>query len=389
MAISIKKITDEIDTLIPMPYVINRLIRLLEDPEVSTNKISDVISKDEALTAKILKVVNSAYFGIKNPIVNISRATVILGFQNIKNIAIGVSLIATNEEFPSTMLNRVEFWKHQLGTAAFSQQVVKALGYKVNSEEIFLCSFLHDIGKLAMINMLKGKYDEAIKVSMERQLPIYKVERELFGFDHPQVGYELLRKWNFPGNFTEAISRHHKPLALYKNAITEQEQLEASIIIANMLANLCALGSSGDYIVDTGQLEPELITKILPKVPDANKLFYQTVKIFELIQTIRIPDVNVHVCVSLIDKKLESILKVIFMTNQYNVIPVENFEKIANKHGKLIFIHDDVTEAKLTLDPMMTVVRIKKIPIQEWKNISSEKTMNTHTFLAWFNKAAK
>lgn len=388
-AVKLENLVETINDLIPMPHVLSKSMRLLDDPDVSANEIADMMGKDEALATKILKVVNSAYYGIKNPIANLQRAIVILGFQNVKNVAVGVSLVSSDIDFPSRLINRSEFWKHQLAAAAFAQQIAEAYGFKINREDVYLGSFLHDIGKLAMIHYLKERYDESIKKALDEGEHVFKIERTLFSFDHQQVGFELCNKWNFPKYLAEAILRHHKPLALYGKPVSPQDQLEFTVIIANQLANMCSLGTSGDYVINTDTFPFDSLLKLSEeRITNVTKIFYDTVRLFELDSTVSIPALNTCVCVSLVDKKMEKLISTMLLSNQYRVIADSDIDRPIQAGSKIVFIHDDITlvkKAKLERHK----VPLKLVPFSNWKDLHPEKNINCYGLLKWIQDEAR
>ncbi|MBI4243381.1 MAG: HDOD domain-containing protein [Planctomycetes bacterium] len=379
----VERIVEQIDELIPMPYVITKLMELLNNPEISANEIASVISLDEAISTKLLKVVNSAYFGVKNPISNIQRAIVILGFQNVKNLAIGVSLVSSGIDFPSKHINRIDFWKHQLATAAFAQQLMQIHGFKLSIDEVFLASFLHDIGKLALIHFLGGQYDTVIQMSKEQNEPSFRIERNLYSFDHQKVGHELCKKWNFPKIISEAISRHHKPLALYANPVSIQDRLEFSMITANILANICGLGTSGNFAINLESLSLDIIDKIaIQTLDNVSKIYYDTVKLFDLQSTLILPTHNTFVLISLLDKKFSKIIEMILKMNLFNTITEADIAKLQNRNFRLLFIHDDITQNKIKSFTDQNI-NLKPIPINRWKDKNPEQNLNPPKLIQW------
>jgi putative nucleotidyltransferase with HDIG domain len=245
----LKKIK-EISTL---PDVMQRIMDILADENSSSQELSREIEHDPALTAKILKVVNSAFYGFYRRIANVNEAVVILGYNEVRSIAITVSVFDVFSGKPAkTPFNRVKFWEHSIGTAVVADILrQECCRYE---EGAFVAGLLHDIGKVVMDQHFPSEWTAVLNESREKGLPLIDVEREMLGISHARIGQILCDYWNLPEDLGRAIRRHHR-----KPTESSNLPLDGLIYAANSLAQQKKIGSGGDdYVVplekDTLQL---------------------------------------------------------------------------------------------------------------------------------------
>lgn len=202
----LKLIVKEVPTL---PIVYQQLFSKMSNPNVSVPQLAEVVSRDQSLATKILKLVNSAFYGYKKEINTISRAMVILGFRTVRNAALAISVfdyVSGAEEdsrFPVE-----DFWKHSLCSASIAKVVGQKTGVK-QQEETFVSGLLHDIGKMIMMKYFPEDFSEVCGVALDKGITWNEAEHELLNVDHTTVAKAVLRSWNFPSNLTEAIQYHH------------------------------------------------------------------------------------------------------------------------------------------------------------------------------------
>jgi len=204
----LKKVVKEVPTL---PIVYQQLFSKMSDPNVSVPQLADVVTRDQSLATKILKLVNSAFYGYKKEITTISRAMVILGFRTVRNAALAISVFdyvsgaVEDSRFP------VEgFWKHSLCTAS----ICKVLGQKagvMQQEETFVAGLLHDIGKMIMMKYFPEDFGEVCGYAIDNEKSWSEAEDALLNIGHASVAKAVLRSWNFPSTLIEGVQFHHTP----------------------------------------------------------------------------------------------------------------------------------------------------------------------------------
>ncbi len=190
------------------PHVARKVMQAVADPNASARSLQQVIAADQQLTAKILRIANSSFYGGFRSISNLSEAIVRLGFKNIKNIAVSsaVRSLCGGGGFTETLL-----WEHSIGCAIASQLVARSVRFP-QLEEAFLVGLMHDIGKVVFQIQEPEEMKEVIQeVYNDPQYPAIEVERQRFQADHAEIGRQVARKWHFPEAIEEAIAFHHEP----------------------------------------------------------------------------------------------------------------------------------------------------------------------------------
>lgn len=218
------------DFLPPAFQLLPRLLLLLEDVETNAEAIADLIRVDPGLTADILRVCNSAAYGLQYPVDNIQQAIVRIGFKEVHRIIMSVIASPALKHPESTYAGeRGDLWSHSLA-AAFSSQAICA-GSGIDPDLSFTAALLHDIGKVVLARAVPAQTALAHKNSTERNEPLYLSERAVLKTDHAAVGARLLDRWGFPKNMVAAVRHHHDPAAA-----KEDIRLASCICLSNVLA---------------------------------------------------------------------------------------------------------------------------------------------------------
>ncbi len=243
-----------------LPGVLEEVAVLVQDPNTSTDQISKAISKDQVLSAKVLKMVNSPIYGFPGRIGSIQHALVLLGFNVIKGIIISTSVFDVMNE------NMKGLWEHSLGCALASSAIARAIGCK-DPEEYAVAGLLHDIGKVVAAVQLPDSRAAIDALVREKDLSYRKAEAEVLGFAHDRINLWLCTYWNLPPNLKEGLSYHHRPMSasLYP-------KVAQVVHVADFLARLYGVGSGGDdqvSVLDEGVLEAlEITPEVLYRIMD-------------------------------------------------------------------------------------------------------------------------
>jgi HD-like signal output (HDOD) protein len=228
-----------------LPAVLDEVNALVENPNSSTEQISKVITKDQVLSAKVLKMVNSPIYGFPGRISSIQHALVLLGFNVIRGIIISTTV------FDAMNTAMVGLWEHSQGCAIASSTVSRIIGCK-DPEEYAVAGLLHDIGKVVVAVQMpeaKQSIDELVR---QEDLRYIQAEQRVLGFAHDRVNLWMCNHWNLPPNLKEALAYHHKPMSasLYP-------KMAQVVHLADFLTRLYEVGSGGDDQVSV--LDPQVL----------------------------------------------------------------------------------------------------------------------------------
>jgi putative nucleotidyltransferase with HDIG domain len=232
-----KKVLREIKNLPTLPGIVAKLGKMAENPDTTTEQMGRVISKDHILASKLLKLVNSAFYGFPQRISSLNSAIILLGFNVIKSLIISASIFEVMEA------QDVELWEHSLGCAVVCNVLARHLGVK-DPEEISTAGLIHDIGKVAIKMELPREYEMITALSLEKKISRLEAEREILGLDHAEVGSWLAKSWNLPNKLIEPIACHHVP-----QLAKEEQQASAIVHFANILIRGLGYGHAGDIWV--------------------------------------------------------------------------------------------------------------------------------------------
>ncbi len=223
----LKGIVKDIPTL---PVIYQELFQKMQDPNASVPQIAAIIAQDQALTAKILHLVNSAFYGFNKEIRTISRAVVILGFQSVRSAALAVSVFDYFSGEDSSQLDMTQFWQHSIACASICK--ILAAETRINQqEEAFVVGLLHDTGKLIEKRYFSNDFEELVQAAQEQQMTWFDTEKALFQINHATIGKAIFRAWGFPPSVVDAVQFHHAP-----DSATKYPQLSALAHLADYMA---------------------------------------------------------------------------------------------------------------------------------------------------------
>ncbi|MHB8635357.1 MAG: HDOD domain-containing protein [Fimbriimonadaceae bacterium] len=197
----------------PLPQALTKVLAESRRTDVSANSLEAIISTDQALSSKVLRVVNSAYYGLPGQVQSLGQACVILGVSQIRNLSLSMATMATaKSNAPGAKETQLRFWKHSFGAAAASQWLARTKNLGIAEEDLaFVGGLLHDIGRLFLFANFPDVYSDALSLSIRHQVPIQTVEVELTGMDHAAIGGRMARTWNLPEDVCDLIEFHESP----------------------------------------------------------------------------------------------------------------------------------------------------------------------------------
>lgn len=218
----------------------------------SAQSIAEIILRDQALTARILRLSNSAFYGSARKISHVSEAVVVLGFRTIRSL----SLVAASypwmmREYQGYRLGPMQLWTHAFATATGAKLLAQHVR-GVDEETAFVSGLLHDIGKTVLSLWMKDRLEAALHLCEVESIAFDEAERRLLGYDHAMVGGALAESWNFPRDLVEVITYHHRPAEAQHNRLVDL------VHVADYMAMILGYGLGGDsmaYRLDSGSFD--------------------------------------------------------------------------------------------------------------------------------------
>lgn len=237
----LRRISESVLSLPTLPTIQARLIELVDNPRVEAKDLSRLISEDQALSARLLKVCNSAYYGLKNEVNSIDHAVVLLGFETVREIALSVSVLQYFRMDPTQGgFDAALFWEHSACTASIARYIAKKYRPDLISDA-YLGGLLHDLGKLILMQYFPDDFSMCLSEAAKAEKYLYEVEKEFLGVDHAQIGIWLAMKWKLPMPVCACIAHHHTPWLA-----EDKQDLVACVALANLLAQYSQFGHSGN-----------------------------------------------------------------------------------------------------------------------------------------------
>jgi len=245
------------DQLFSLPAIFNKIVEVIRDPTSSAAFIAETIGKDPNLSAKLLKLVNSSYYGFPEPVGSLSRAVMIVGSSRLTSMAVGILTMTLFRKIPKRLMDVISFWRHGLACGVVAR-LVAARRRDMEEEALFVAGLLHDMGRMAYVAQQPELTAAALFEAQSRGVPIFVVESEIWGFDHAALGGAMLSAWKFPEQLIRAVAHHHQP--------TEANPgLEASLVhVADIIAHAMDHGGGQDFPVPPLAAEAFTATGLLP-----------------------------------------------------------------------------------------------------------------------------
>jgi len=277
----VKVIIKGIEDLPPLPEIVQKILGVVNDEDAGAKDLARIINSEPSLTAKILKITNSSFYGLKQHVTTISHAVVILGFNEVKNLVLGYSifsnLLGGKEEERKTGLG---FWRHNITCGVASRMFGERLGYK-NPEELFVVGLLHDIGKKIFWDYFTDRYREVVHEALKKRRTHYEEERESLGLTHAEVGFWLAEQWNLPVIIRDGIRFHHTPSLAKRSSNPYAPALVSIVCYADTLSKLLGIGDAGDPFVKDVQPPGRLEELDLKGLAALGEEIVSQVKVFE------------------------------------------------------------------------------------------------------------
>ncbi len=228
-----REVKQVIHQIPPLPGVVIRLIELVDSENATAEQVESLIVADPALTAKVLHLANSAYYGLSRSISTIKQALLVLGFHAVKNLALGIAAITVLKNGRAPSARELELWEHSFLCAGIARELMLHFNRGARkAEEAFMGGLLHEIGVVALMTRFPTEYQKVLEYAPRHRgenLSLIEAERQLLGTDHAQVGSLLAERWELPEELVEVIASHHAP-ALPDN---EHAPMIASVMLGD------------------------------------------------------------------------------------------------------------------------------------------------------------
>ena len=253
---AIQEKVSKMERIPSLPTLFLELVRQLQSVESDIEDIARTVSRDVGMTAHILKIVNSAYFGLPQPVSNIAQALSFLGFDTVKNLVLAVGIFSQFETRKLGGISLETLWQHSSRTADLARAIAKSEGAgRQIVDDAFAAGLLHDVGKLVLASSFPELYQETGRQAQERRTEWLIEERDVFGLDHADVGGYLLGLWGLPPAVVEAVTFHHYP--------TKSERTKFSALSAVHVANVLVQTQRPSY---GGIVSPQIDHLYLAKI---------------------------------------------------------------------------------------------------------------------------
>jgi putative nucleotidyltransferase with HDIG domain len=254
-----EQIKKAVDDLPPMPTVIIKIQRHLSDPNSNTGQIADLIETDQAIAVKVLKLANSAFYGLSGKVTSIQHATVILGYKTLGElITIAGFSGLMGKKLSGYGYNSDELWKHSLAVALGSK-IIAEKKHPEATNELLTAGLIHDIGKIILDPYVFQKRKDFEILVNNGDLTFLEAEKQILGFDHAEIASEVCTKWKLPNLLTGAIKHHHSP------SLSNGNNMAFILHLADYIAVLCGAGYDTDDVLYRLDEKTESSLKIYQK----------------------------------------------------------------------------------------------------------------------------
>jgi len=239
-----EKLIGLVEKIPAFPKSVQQVVQLTSDINASAKDIVRVIECDPVMTVKVLKAINSSFYGLPQKITSVQKAVVYIGMNTIKNIALGVAAMGMLNPTNKANFNTSDFLLHSLTTAAISKTLAERLGLSSSQcSDCFVAGLLHDFGKVVFAEFMPDEFKLALEKSKEQQLPLHQTEPEFIGLSHTQVGKMLAEKWELSDALIDAIAHHH-------NLDPSQNVLRDCVFAANQVSKQMQFGEGGNPLIE-------------------------------------------------------------------------------------------------------------------------------------------
>lgn len=257
-----------IEKIPALPVTVTKILEICNNPNTSPIDLNRVISVDPVLMGRVMKLINSAYYGLSNQVTSLARAIIMLGINTVKNLALSTAVMQSlSPKADNQALNMQGFWRHSLCVGVTSKLIAKTRKIDPKElEEYFIAGLLHDMGKIPLNNTLTDLYIHALAKSDRDHCSLYEAEKAIIGYDHREIGLLIGQQWKLGGRILDTIRFHHSLMEY----IGPHRDIIFTVGIANYYANVNEIGFAGnqypepipDEVLSTLKIQWELLEGI-------------------------------------------------------------------------------------------------------------------------------
>ncbi len=249
--------------------VLQEIEAALQSPQCNLNTIGDAIQKDPDLTARLLRLANSPFFGFANRLSTVAEAVSLLGIQQIQDMIVASSVLEQFKGVPDNLVNKDSFWRHSLAVGITARLLAMERRLP-KPDKFFVAGLLHDVGRLVLMLQAPESAKMVFELYQRERILLRDAEKKILGFDHQQIAAELLQSWSYPAALVQAVAFHHAP-------DSSVAKMEASVVhIADHLVNAMGIGSSGEQFISplddkawaTLGLSSEILARLIEAVDE-------------------------------------------------------------------------------------------------------------------------
>ena len=244
-----------------LSIVVSEALAILNRSDVDLSALQQGLAKDQGLTARILRIANSPFYGQARKIASLREATVVLGVHTIRNVVTTAGVMALFSGEGASGFNRLTFWQHAIGTGVAAKVIARRCGK--DGETAFTAGLLHDVGKLVIDTLLPDEFQQALQLARERGCLLLEAEHEVLGFDHAYAGRMAAERWRLPDAVTQAVCDHHRQ-ARAENGFA------GLVHVGDILCRSLDIGDGGDESIPA--LDPQTWQRINLQWTDADSL---------------------------------------------------------------------------------------------------------------------
>ncbi len=226
-----------------LPTIFVKLDEAMANPRSTNKDYAVIINEDTAMAVRLLRIANSALYNFPTKIETVSHAITIIGSKQLRDLLLACSVIKMFDDIPEALVSMELFWRHSIAVGV-TARILAGMRRENNVERFFVAGLLHDIGRLILFTEATKQMQHIVKEAAERQQLLFKIEKELMGFDHAKLGGLLLKTWKLPSRLIDAVQYHHTPMN------SKTHPIEASIVhCADIIVNALQLGTTGEHLV--------------------------------------------------------------------------------------------------------------------------------------------